>query len=191
MHFEYASSLQQLLLLLPSLFSLAAAGIDTHTDTDTFAVADTDTLGRKSQNYWQFFLFYMTPRRLLIFDTLSSPKGGAIKQRAKEIGRERERERQRHSRQLYALLSQLVSAFVIAHKWALFQKNFPHRFFYIYVLRKQLFKQNTHILAHTHSHVLCWENSPNYWRQKSIFQSLKWPLNGGGNQRTMRYQSCV
>lgn len=55
MHFEYASSLQQLLLLLPSLFSLAAAGIDTATytaiDTDTFAVADTDTLGRKSQNY--------------------------------------------------------------------------------------------------------------------------------------------
>lgn len=53
MHFEYASSLQQLLLLLPSLFSLAAAAIDTHTDTDTdtFAVADTDTLGRKSQNY--------------------------------------------------------------------------------------------------------------------------------------------
>lgn len=56
MHFEYASSLQQLLLLLPSLFSLAAAAAidtdtDTATDTDTFAVADTDTLGRKSQNY--------------------------------------------------------------------------------------------------------------------------------------------
>lgn len=130
------------------LFSLAA-DTDTVGDRDTFA-ADTDTLGRKSQNYWQLFYDMYLRRRGVCLSLTHFP---ALRETQSKRDREGGREGGWKEGSAVVIadssMHSLSSRISICHSPIC--KSFRIGFF-IYELRKQLFKAHTHTGTHRYTH---------------------------------------